>query len=131
MNFKLIYYTIKLYLGGIWLSFLRGPKGWALKITCFHLWMFPQYLWTHLWDWIWSVFKFVLGLVLYPWIEWLECPIYCGAILYATLGIIFATANEKLTLWRWDLIENRENRNVELLLMDHFKMSPSLPRNIW
>ena len=76
--------------------------------------MFPQYLWTHLWDWIWSVFKFVLGLVLYPWIEWLECPIYCGAILYATLGIIFATANEKLTLWRWDLIENRENRSMEL-----------------
>ena len=56
LNFKLIYYTIKLYLGGIWLSFLRGPKGWALKITCFHLWMFPQCLWAHLWDWIWSVF---------------------------------------------------------------------------
>ena len=68
-----------------------------------------------------------MRLSLCPWIEWLEYPIYCTATIYATFGILFATAIEQFKLWKWDLIEVGTSGKEKLNLINQFQMYPPLP----
>ena len=68
-----------------------------------------------------------MGLVLYPWIGWLEYPVYYAATTCATLGIVFVTAIEQFKLWKWNLIEAGRNEEEKIHLINHFQMYPPLP----
>ena len=125
LDLKMLYYSIKMYIIGEWMLFFRSPIGWKLKILYFHLNFFPKYIWAHFWDWTWSCLKFLMGLALYPWIEWLEYPIYCTATMYTTFGILFATAIEHFKLWKWNLIEVGTSEKKINLQISNVSTSPT------
>ena len=127
LDLKILYYLIKIFIRNERTLFFRSSLGWRLKIAYLHLNLFPKYIWTHIWDWTWFCLKFLMGLVLYPWVGWLEYPVYFAATIYATLGILFATAIEQFNLWKWNLIEDGRNKEEKIHLIKHFQMYPPLP----
>ena len=100
LDLKILYYLIKMFIRNERMLFFRSSMGWRLKILYLHLNLFPRYIWTHFWDWTWFCLRLLMGLVLYPWIGWLEYPVYYAATIYATFGILFATATEQFKLWK-------------------------------
>ena len=93
LDLEILYYLIKMFIKNERMLFFKSQMGWRLKILYFHL--FPRYIWTHIWDWTWLCLKFLMGLGLYPWIGWLQYPIYYVATTYATFGILFAIVIEQ------------------------------------
>ena len=126
-SFRSVIILLRICMSIRWNVFWTHSASWILKLSCFHGVMLSKYIWSNKWDWTKSILGFLMGIILYPWISWLQYPVYYGAIIYALFGMIMVSGIDQFYFWYWDLKSSEVAENYEIQFVDQYKMFPAMP----
>ena len=90
--------------------------------------MLPKYLWLKTWMWTNFILKFLLGISTYPFLTWLEVPVYYGSIIITTCGLLLVTFVELFNNNDYRRIQRHTKHEYEIQLFYKSILTPPMPQ---